>query len=73
MSPDRITRVGVECLDFGDEAAESGHLTVYDLLKMPEAERNAVVQAAFALAENEDFEIFEAYGMGDEDFDDEAI
>ena len=73
MSPDRITRVGVECLDFGDEEAESGHLTVGDLLKMPEAERDAIVQEAFALAENEDFEIFEAYGIGDEDFDDGAI
>jgi len=47
------------------------HLTVYDLLKMPEAQRQQVMAEAFALAANEDFETFEAFD--DMDFNDDAF
>lgn len=62
MSPDRITRVGVECFDNDVDETRSKHLTVRDLLKMSEEQRNAVMERAFALAADEEFEIFEAYG-----------
>jgi hypothetical protein len=39
---------------------EPKHLTVYDLLAMPEKERQQAVGAAFAASANEDFEVFEA-------------
>ncbi len=67
MSPDRITRVGVECFDNAVDETKSEHLTVRDLLKMSEDQRNAVMDRAFALAADEEFEIFEAFGVGDED------
>ena len=57
------------------EQPESEHLTVYDLLAMPEDERNAVMQRAFEMAEKEDFEVFEAYEIYDdynEEFDAET-
>lgn len=73
MSPDRINSVCPGCLDHAGDETESEHLTVRDLLKMPEDERNAAMERAFALAADEDFEIFEAFGVGDEDFDDAAI
>ncbi len=71
MSPDRITRVRAHLLESNDDKTESGHLTVYDLLEMPEAERNSVMDRAFALAAEDDFEIFEAFDV--EDFDDESL
>jgi len=47
------------------------HLTVYDLLAMPEEQRQKVMAEAFALAANEEFETFDAY---DEiDFNDAAF
>ncbi|MDE2951431.1 MAG: XRE family transcriptional regulator [Chloroflexota bacterium] len=76
MSPDRISRVGVEILDTNLDIAESTHLTVRDLLAMPEKERQAIMAEAFALAAEEEFEIFEANEIiddYDEDFDAEAI
>ena len=57
MSPDRITRVCAGLLESNDDKTKSGHLTVYDLLEMPEAERKAVMERAFALAAEEDFEL----------------
>lgn len=60
VSPDRMTRVGVDVWEPEREQPESKHLTVHDLLAMPENERNAVMERAFELAANYDFEFFEA-------------
>ncbi len=76
MSPDRISRVGIEMPESHREKAESTHLTVRDLLAMPEEERQAVMKEAFALAAEEEFEIFEAneiFDDYDEVYDAEAI
>ncbi len=74
VSPDRMTRIGVDVWEPESEQTDSEHLTVYDLLKMPEDERNAVMARAFKLAADYDFEIFEADEFyEDEDFDDEAL
>lgn len=73
VSPDRMTRIGVDIWEPETEPSESEHLTVYDLLAMPEDERNAVMERAFELAADYDFEIFEANEFYElEDFDDEA-
>lgn len=73
VSPDRMTRIGVDVWEPETEQSESEHLTVYDLLAMPEDERKAVMGRAFELAEDYDFEIFEANEFYElEDFDDEA-
>lgn len=72
VSHDRMTRIGVDVWEPERERPESEHLTVYDLLAMPEDEREAVMARAFALAAEEDFEIFEAnevYDDYDEEFD----
>ncbi len=66
VSPDRMTRIGLEFWEPEREQPESKHLTVYDLLAMPEAERKAVMERAFELAAEEDFEIFEANEIFDE-------
>ena len=60
VSPDRMTRVGVDVWEPESEQTDSEHMTVYDLLAMPEDERKVVMERAFELAENYDFEIFEA-------------
>lgn len=73
VSPDRMTRIGVDVWKTEPEASESEHLTVYDLLAMPEDEREAVMERAFEAAADYDFEIFEANEVYDyEDFDDHA-
>ena len=41
---------------------EQPHLTVHDLLAMPENKRKTVIETAFALAANEEFEMFDDYG-----------
>lgn len=72
VSPDRMTRIGVDVDVWEQEPkqTESAHLTVYDLLAMPEDERNAVMERAFNLAADYDFEIFEADEFYEfEDFD----
>lgn len=72
VSPDRFSRIGLEFWEPERDQSESTHLTVYDLMAMPEHERNAVMNRAFELAANEDFETFEAYEIYDEydeDFD----
>ncbi len=76
MSPDRISRVGIDILEPDLEEAESTHLTVRDLLAMPEQERQTAMEEAFALAAEEEFEIFEAneiFDDYDEAFDDDAV
>lgn len=70
VSPDRMTRIGVDVWQPETEQPESEHLTVYDLLAMPEDERKAVMERAFEHASKEDFEIFEAYEIYD-DYDEE--
>ncbi len=75
VSPDRMTRIGVDVWEPETEQSESEHLTVYDLLAMPEDEREAVMERAFKAAAKEDFEIFEAYEVYDdyhEEFDAET-
>ena len=73
VSIDRMTRIGLDVWEPERKRLESEHITVYDLLAMPEDERKAVMDRAFMLAADYDFEIFEAdefYEIGD--FDDEA-
>lgn len=75
VSPDRMTRIGVEVWEPETEQPDSEHLTVYDLLAMPEEEREAVMERAFELAANYDFEVFEAnevYDDYNEEFDAET-
>ena len=59
-SPDRISSVCPRCLDDAVEEQNSEHLTVHDLLGMPEDERNMIMKRALALAAEDDFETFEA-------------
>ena len=71
VSPDRMTRIGVDVWEPEPEPAETEHLTVYDLLAMPEDERKAVMDRAFELAADYDFEIFESDEFYEaEDFND---
>ena len=73
-SPDRINSVCPSCLDDTVDETEANHLTVRDLLSMSEYERNAVMERAFALAAEDNFETFDADDFFEiEDFDgDEA-
>ena len=50
VSPDRMTRIGVDVWEPESEPSDSEHLTVYDLLVMPEDERQAEMDRAFELA-----------------------
>ncbi len=75
VSIDRMTRIGVDFWEPERERLESEHITVYDLLAMPEDERKALMARAFELAAEEDFEVFEAYELYDdynEEFDAET-
>ena len=60
MSPDRIERAGISIAESSDENMECNHLTVRDLLAMQDDVRQEVMNRAFALAAEEDFEVFEA-------------
>lgn len=76
ISPDRMAQIGLDVWEPEAKHTDSEHLTVYDLLAMPEEERNAAMQRAFELAAEDDFEIFEAYEVFDgydEEFDAEII
>ena len=71
VSPDRMTRIGVDVWEPEPVQSAGDHLTVYDLMAMPEDERKAVMDKAFELAANYDFEIFEADEFFEaEDFND---
>ena len=73
VSTDRMTRIGVDVWEPAPQQSESEHLTVYDLLAMPEDERHAVMERAFQAAADYDFEVFEANEFYElEDFDDET-
>lgn len=76
ISPDRMAQIGLDVWEPEFERCESEHLTVYDLLAMPEEERNAAMERAFELAADDDFEVFEDYEVFDdydEEFDAEII
>ncbi len=60
VSRERIERVHVNWDEPQVDEPKSKHLTASDLMAMPEEERNAVMERAFELAAEEDFEIFEA-------------
>lgn len=63
MSPDRMTRVGVECFDRATAKPPVGdYPTATQLLAMEPDERERWVSQMFEWAEDEEFEIFEAYG-----------
>jgi Zn-dependent peptidase ImmA (M78 family)/DNA-binding XRE family transcriptional regulator len=71
MSPDQIRRVYPEWTESSQVNIHPGHLTVYDLMAMPQAERQKVMAEAFALAAQEEFETFEA--SDEMDFNDAAF
>jgi Zn-dependent peptidase ImmA (M78 family)/transcriptional regulator with XRE-family HTH domain len=71
ISPDQIRRVYPEWIERSQVNVHPGHLTIYDLLAMPEAERQYVMEAAFALAAQEKFETFDAFE--EMDFNDAAF
>lgn len=71
MSPDQIRRVYPEWTDNSSVQIHPGHLTVYDLLAMPEEQRQKVMAEAFALAAEEEFETFDAFD--EMDFNDAAF
>ena len=69
VSPDRFISAGMKTNELKCQQDDSGHLTVRDLKRMPEDERVEIMDAAFAAAAEMEFEIFEAFGLGDEDAD----
>lgn len=71
ISPDQIRRAYPEWTESSQVNVHPGHLTVYDLLAMPEAERQKVMAEAFALAAQEEFETFDAFD--EMDFNDAAF
>ncbi|MBK8027676.1 MAG: ImmA/IrrE family metallo-endopeptidase [Chloroflexi bacterium] len=60
ISPDQIRRVFPDWVERELASAGSGRFTIYDLMDLPEDEQQRVLDAAFAAAQHEDFEIFEA-------------
>jgi len=60
ISPDQIRRVYPDWFEPKVSAPSEGRFTIYDLLMLPENERQQVMETAFAAAANEDFETFEA-------------
>ena len=63
MSPDRITRVGVECFESESAKHPAGdYPTASQLLAMEQNERERWISQMFEWAGNAEFEIFEAYG-----------
>ena len=73
MSPDRISRVGADILKQDASEVSQKQFSVHDLLAMPDDQRQAAMEAAFALAAEEDFEIFEANEIHNEAHDDEVF
>jgi Zn-dependent peptidase ImmA (M78 family) len=70
ISPDQIRRVYPEWTETLPVSVSSDHLTIYDLLAMPEAERERVMGQAFARAAGDEFETFDAFD--EMDFNDAA-
>lgn len=68
ISPDRISRVAPDLLDVATHADESSEYPdALQLLEMDDEERDMWMSRMFELAENMEFEVFEAYG--EEDFE----
>ncbi len=60
ISPDQIRRVYPDWFERELAASSTGRFTIYDLLELPDDEQQKVMEAAFAAAANEEFELFEA-------------
>lgn len=60
ISPDQIRRVYPDWFERELTSSSTGRFTIYDLLELPEDEQQKVMEAAFAAAANEEFEVFEA-------------
>lgn len=60
ISPDHIRRVYPNWSERELESHGTRRFTIYDLLELPEDEQQRIMEAAFAAAADEDFEIFEA-------------
>jgi Zn-dependent peptidase ImmA (M78 family)/DNA-binding XRE family transcriptional regulator len=60
ISPDQIRRVYPDWFERELTASSAGRFTIYDLLELPADEQQKVMQAAFAVVADEDYEIFEA-------------
>lgn len=60
ISPDQIRRVYPDWFERELASPSSGRFTIYDLLELPDDEQQKVMEAAFAAAADEEFEIFEA-------------
>ncbi len=66
ISPDRVTRVAVDVLEsesYLDRKSE--YPNALELLEMDDDERDMWMSKMFELAENMEFEVFEAYGQED--------
>ena len=63
MSPDRITRVAADVLaDEADSDYQGDYPNAIQLLEMDEADREMWMSKMFELAENMEFEVFDAFG-----------
>jgi Zn-dependent peptidase ImmA (M78 family) len=60
ISPDQIRRIYPNWVEKEVSQPSSGRITVYELLNLSEGERQAVLEEAYRLAANEEFETFEA-------------
>jgi Zn-dependent peptidase ImmA (M78 family) len=67
ISPDQIRRVYPDWLEREVSQSSAGRFTVYDLLDLPEEERQRALEEAYALAGDEEFETFEANEFREED------
>lgn len=67
VSTDRIERAYPAWDERQTTDREHDRLTVYDLMAMPVEDQQRIMSEAFALAADEDFEIFEANELWDED------
>jgi hypothetical protein len=63
LAPEQKQKV----LAFVEALEHTRPLTTDELLALPYEERQKAVRAAIESAKNEDFEVFEAYGEGDEE------
>lgn len=67
ISPDQIRRVYPDWSERELASSSTGRSTIYDLLALPEDEQQKVMEAAFAAAADEEFEVFEANEFLEED------
>jgi hypothetical protein len=69
LSPEQQQQV-LEFVEHLERRAPQKTYSARELMRLPHEERQRLVHAAFALAADEEFEIFEAYS--EEEFDDPA-